>query len=135
MWEELLAKINKLKNSGGVGWDEPGKTLWKTELTLDGGILGAQLDRGIGLEVGKTYIVKTAKAEYTYTSESLEGMTILGSPPGESTEAFVFQQGDGETARTVAMAFDGSTSLEVRTTETIHPIDPKYLPIYKGEVE
>ena len=135
MYEELLARINKLKRNGGVGYSEPGRTLCTIDVVDgDGGI-----NKRIFLEPGTSYTVTFGGEKYTSVAAYLDdGATIIGNASlaeigADTGEPFFCLElyEDGEWS--VFCAYPGySGKMTVSTTETIHKIDPKFLPEGSG---
>lgn len=127
-----LALLNKLKKSGSVGYSEK-KVILKAEL-----VDSQYLEQGklIGLEVGKTYTVVVDSGKYEAVCKKIDGTTYLGNlyivdPEVAEDTGECFFVGDLVTEEDrdgfCAFVTDGSTSISIET-ETIHPIDQKYLP-------
>ena len=138
-FEELSAKINRLKRDGGVGYTTGQKTVILPEqtVTVNEEIGGYVLD--FAPVAGKVYTVTVDGVEYKCEAKSttMEGAEIIVLGNG-----FMFGvQGNGEpwyiayTAVYQMCAFGWEEYKETDPTisiyegeETIHPIDPKYLP-------
>lgn len=133
-----------LRGSGAVGYAEPGKFLYEADL-ISGGfpnvtmfIQGGYL---IGLEVGKRYTVKNDSGTYNGVCAEVGGITYVGnlslldSSDGayDTGELYVVVEAilEGTPVTMVADANHG-THITVSTAETIHTIDPKYLPDMGG---
>lgn len=132
-----LAMLNSMKKNGAVGSVESGKKLITMELT-DGRYLDDTRTESV-FEIGKTYTITVDGVDYTV--KSLEGSAFdvdvmlgnLGVLGGTDTgEPFIiyeaFDNGDDNVWVLAAAVNNGATSITVSTPETVHTIDPKYLP-------
>lgn len=114
-----------------------GEELASFQLTLNadmGMCMGVNMG-SIGLEVGKTYTVTTDSGSYTAVCKELQGVLVLGNAYLTNPEGFdntgetfcVVEMDDGAGLMTVALDANNGAHMKV-STETIHPIDPKFLP-------
>ena len=164
-FEELNAKINRLKREGGVGWGEPGKVLtWdgdtsKQVMLNDVSVVKVH-DKCMDLANVKSLTVASelipSANGAVITSESFfatqdpelggqilvspddllgsnnAGFPLLLSVPAEAT-GDLGELGASEGVYIVVIEALGRIA-EIHFAETIHPIDPKYLPSGGGAV-
>ena len=127
-----LAMAKAYSNSKG-GYVEQSRKIFNIALT-DGSNYDVVVT-GKELTVGETYTVITESGSFSAVCKDFDGGALLGNlasinPSGENTgESFVVYVGveKGE-AYGVAVDQNGGSFIKVITPETIHPIDPKYLP-------
>lgn len=118
------------------GYVEPGKVMWKGKLTAtDDRFSAVNFDNPIGLEVGKSYTVTTDSGTYTGISKEYGNTIVIGNTAimggDDSGESYTVIEALADEPGSV-LDFNGGTSATISTHETIHPIDPKFLP--KGGV-
>ena len=131
----MMAKINAMRKSGGMGYSEQ-TAIIDSQLTYDEGVAAVQSP--MQLVVGNTYTVKLDSGSYTCVCKASTDGNYLGNG---SFLGWVVED-TGETFCIGEMVHDGVIYLAVCDVnggthctiyaETIHPINPKYLP--KGGV-
>lgn len=116
-----------------AGYTEPGKAIFNIALT-DGSNYDVVVT-GKELTVGETYTVITESGSFSAVCKDFNGGALLGNlasinPSGENTgESFAVYVGvDKGEAFGVAVDQNGGSFIKITTPETIHPIDPKFLP-------
>lgn len=110
-----------------AGYAEPGKTLLETELVDEGGVGTAVVLGHIGLEVGKKYTVTVDSGTYEFVGfdGSFAGLGVI---VGNEETVCVMEFVDNGVAGTMVQDMTNGKHCTVATAETVHPIDPKYLP-------
>ncbi len=152
-YEELNAKINKLKRDGGVGYTQNRVITHDGKTSLDKTVVVQNLqffkldDKAIEPE---TIVSITANVGGVLAAKRKEELAVEWETDDVGGRVcYVLVEWEGTTFPLLASAWsiDGSEQLAILSdpdigvyvsrieTETIHPIDPKYLPIYNGEVE
>lgn len=133
----LLCGANKLKRSGGVGYTKPGKTVFTAE--LNGGLYGGV--GAIALQGNESYVVTTDKDKFEATCVEVHasgnvtlrwvgnGHLALPSNLYDTGESFcVYYADQNGTITHGAIDANGGSHITVSLPETVHTIDPKYLP-------
>lgn len=150
MYEEILAKINQLKRNGGVGYTEGGrKTITRKSddlVTILGDIQAEKVSNvpidlntveSMHIQTGKSFLdvqksgffmtadagiqgISLADAEMPYIISIFEDMPDVAN---KGTYIPVYKAEDGATNCCMFFAYN---------EETIHTIDPKYLPAGSG---
>lgn len=135
---ETLAMAKAYSDSKG-GYAKPGEVLAKVNLEPDD-LTGAYnfIDGKIGLEVGNTYTVTTDSGKYSCVCQEYDGDIYIGNHDvldgvSDSGERFcICEYSETEGGETVWFTdfcdLDGGKTIAVSSTETIVPIDPKFLP-------
>jgi plastocyanin len=134
------AETEKLKKSGGVGYAETAQTVLLDGVfeipEVEGGLSGFECEY-LELKAGDTVTVKWNGVQYTCVVFDIEGsigfgnLAVMGADINTG-EPFMFGNAVDEDGTSYGMFLTyehGSVTVTVSiTTETIHPIDPKYLP-------
>ena len=136
-------KANKLKKSGGAGYVERSKASFKGKLLQpepdDGspGSLYRVEGREFNLQEGMLCTVTLDSGTYTAECKSFQGLAFyIGNPvflgAGEDNgESYIVCEAQDEPGVWVSFVADtnfGNAFTVTTETETIHPIDPKFLP-------
>ena len=130
-----LAMAKAYADSQRLGHVEPAKVVLDVGLT-DGSNFEFNAT-GIELKAGETYTVVTESGSFNAVCNGVDGVllymgntSLIDPDEGENTgENFcVFLNQDFGAWFGVAIDANGGGFIKVTTTETIHPIDPKYLP-------
>lgn len=132
-----------LRGSGAVGYAESGKVLWQGELGPTGGtsesgikVTGAEVLHPLGFVEGRTYVVTTDSGTFNSVCKKTEDYTFyvgngallsLGDDTGETYAVAEIVEHDAQPF-IVFLDYNGGAKGAVSTVETLHPIDPKYLP-------
>ena len=136
----VLDEAKRYSDSKG-GYTEPGAVIHDTELFLDNA--GDSVTKhtaavnGIVLELGKSYSVTTDSGTFSAVAKktAIENMTLyylgniklLGAE--DTGESFlVISAFENEEYYVMCIDYSGGSHMKVETAETIHPIDPKFLP-------
>lgn len=127
----LTLAVKKALEELGVK-KELGKVLWKGKLEATGdGLSTASLDNPIGLEVGKTYTVTTDSGTYTSIAKEYGNTIVIGNTAmmggDDSGESYCIVEAVAGEAGAI-LDINGGTSATISAPETIHPIDPKFIP-------
>lgn len=123
---------------GGVGYTEPSKTVFSS--ALENGIVDTNAE-ALVLNAGETYTVQLDSGTYTavgkaFANEFVEAVYLgnvtlgLGDEPDTGESFMVVDSVDLASNERSLFAMDrnNGTHVTVSSVETIHPIDPKYLP-------
>lgn len=145
--EELL---KNMKSSGGIGYEEPSKKLFDKVVTFANG--GGSLGEYVPLEIGREYVLRI---ESTSAVRNVTCKMIMEDMNGEGVWGEYIEQGDdyrlevamisvypefdsdNEQTFVSILGVDSNGDMRVTITkpETIHPIDPKFLPEGVGGVK
>lgn len=116
----LTLAMAKAYTDRKAGYSEPGKVLGSGAID-DGWYEGAPT---LGLVLGKTYIVSLDDETYTVVCNDAQGFIGFELLDGYVADSIGVSSGTGW----MADGFPDHSHITISTPETIHPIDPKYLP-------
>jgi hypothetical protein len=136
--------LQSMKSNGGVGYTEHGKVIVDTELPdiLDSATQATGISaKGNEFEVGKNYTVTTDSGTYLTVCKKIivdeQELIMLGNAvvwgmedTGEPFIILLFYE--DEQWLIGCIDFNCGTHMTVSTAETIHTIDPKFLPPSSG---
>ena len=118
----IMGRLSRLEDGGG--YSEDGKVLLNTALERENTISITVVTHHIGLELGKKYTVTLDSG--TYEVECISAGENLGLT---DPDYFIVQEVVEDGLKiTFAEDFNCGNHITISETETIHPIDPKYLP-------
>ena len=133
MEHETLVLANAYTDSQRLGYSEPGKVLWDTDLApspTQVGAVFAYKEGRIGLEPGKKYTFTIDSVTHEFECAVYEGLPHIGD---EAAGIFCEEIGDDIDGWITQIAvYSGGAHATISTAETIHTIDPKYLPPSAG---
>lgn len=131
--------IDELLKNGGVGYTESGQTILDVDLVKvdDAGLMAyEEFPTNIRLVEGKTYTITTNSGTYTEKCISLYdgGVNFIGNPRliglADTGQSFcVYVAAEDEDIVCAAFDYNGSSHMTVSEAETVHTIDPMYMPV------
>jgi hypothetical protein len=135
----INAKLNKLLDAGGYSKTKNETILAEVVLAENPEAPGVTVYQGsdkLGLVVGKTYTVHLDSGSYKTVCKDFGGGLLLGNGAIVGSDSFASDESfavgemgaDGQSMCIIVDANNGKTASVSAITETIVPIDQKYLP-------
>ena len=145
-FDPVANQWRKLLKNGGVGYTKPAKVIGSIELNDTQESMGTFFEDSIlvskfqALKEGETYVVKTDSGTFERVCSSfieagrtinfIGNLAVLGGE--DNGDSFLVgtapSLNEPEFIELIAVDFNFSSHITVSEAETVHPIDPKYLP-------
>lgn len=140
----VLGMINALKKGGGAGYVEstkkillPEQTFEPTEIQEGAGLYVFEIDPPLSPVNGDKFTVNWNGTQYVCETISTvqDGYLIFGfgnqglmGGDGDTGEPFIYSEMEGDTGMFVTLGTEPVTVSVIVERETVHAIDPKFLP-------
>ena len=143
LWNKVSA-LTEAQAAGGSGRIEAGNVLLNMDSTNNDSGGEWMYEGSIGIEKGKTYTVILDSGRYNAVCKLMDGSPFLGNAAllndtnEDTDESFcVWEIPNEDTGGVLTVVIDASEGRHVTviSSETIHPIDPKFLPTVEIDLD